>query len=124
MKRMTAEFLHCFLAIKTDVVFRIKLMEDMKDFHDTHDNLANWLSAKDRMMSVLGPISSDSRMVQSQVQQVQVLREEFRGQQPQLQHLTEVGETVLSQIDKTSPDGQRLAARLQAILQRWADLLS
>lgn len=44
----------------------------MKDFHDTHDNLSNWLSAKDKMMTVLGPISSDSRMVQSQVQQVQV----------------------------------------------------
>lgn len=102
---------------------RIKLFEDLKDFHDTHDNLSNWLSAKDRMMSVLGPISSDSRMVQSQVQQVQVLREEFRSQQPQLQHLTEIGESILSQVDKSSPDGQRLAARLSAILQRWADLL-
>jgi len=103
---------------------RIKLMEDMKDFHDTHDSLSNWLSAKDRMMAVLGPISSDSRMVQSQVQQVQVLREEFRGQQPQLQHLTEIGEAILSQVDQNSPDGQRLSAKLSAILQRWADLLS
>lgn len=47
-------------------------MEDVKDFHDTHDSLSNWLAAKERMMTVLGPISSDSRMVQSQVQQVQV----------------------------------------------------
>lgn len=47
-------------------------MEDVKDFHDTHDGLINWLGAKERMMTVLGPISSDSRMVQSQVQQVQV----------------------------------------------------
>lgn len=49
-------------------------MEDLKDFHDTHDSLANWLTAKEKMMTVLGPISSDSRMVQSQVQQVQVSR--------------------------------------------------
>lgn len=102
---------------------RIKLMEDMKDFHDTHDNLSNWLGAKDRMMAVLGPISSDSRMVQSQVQQVQVLREEFRSQQPQLQHLIEVGDSVLSQVDRSSPDGQKLAGKLAAIQQRWADLL-
>ncbi|KAK7865644.1 hypothetical protein R5R35_006900 [Gryllus longicercus] len=103
---------------------RIKFMEDMKDFHDTHDNLSNWLSAKDRMMTVLGPISSDSRMVQSQVQQVQVLREEFRTQQPQLQHLQELGEAVLGRVDPNSPDGQRLAARLHSLLQRWADLLA
>lgn len=48
----------------------IRLMEEMKDFHDTHSNLSQWLSAKDRMMAALGPISSDSRMVQTQVQQV------------------------------------------------------
>jgi chromosome segregation ATPase len=98
-------------------------MEDMKDFHDTHDNLNGWLSAKDRMMTALGPISSDSRMVQSQVQQVQVLREEFRTQQPQLSHLSEVGESVLARLDPGTPDAQRLSARLTSILQRWADLL-
>ncbi|XP_021923220.1 dystonin isoform X2 [Zootermopsis nevadensis] len=102
---------------------RIKFMEDMKDFHDTHDNLSGWLSAKDRMMMVLGPISSDSRMVQSQVQQVQVLREEFRTQQPQLSHLSEVGESVLARLDPDTPDAQRVSGRLTSILQRWADLL-
>lgn len=45
-------------------------MEEMKDFHDTHNNLTQWLNSKDRMMTALGPISSDSRMVQTQVQQV------------------------------------------------------
>lgn len=50
-------------------------MEDLKDFHDTHDSLLNWLTAKEKMMTVLGPISSDSRMVQNQVQQVQVIIE-------------------------------------------------
>ncbi|RZF46162.1 hypothetical protein LSTR_LSTR015817 [Laodelphax striatellus] len=45
---------------------RIALMEGLKDFYDTHDNLSSWLASKDRMITVLGPISSDSRMVQSQ----------------------------------------------------------
>ncbi|XP_063905659.1 dystonin isoform X26 [Zophobas morio] len=103
---------------------RIKFMEDMKEFHDTHDSLSSWLSAKDRMLTVLGPISSDSRMVQSQVQQVQVLREEFRTQQPQLQHLIDVGDSVLTYLDPRSPDGQKVNNKLASIQQRWADLLS
>lgn len=57
---------------------RCKFLEDGKDFHDTHDQLAAWLIAKDRMMSVLGPIASDPRLVHNQLQQVQVLREEFK----------------------------------------------
>lgn len=57
---------------------RSKFLEDVKDFHDTHDQLSAWLIAKDRMMSVLGPIASDPRLVHNQLQQVQVLREEFK----------------------------------------------
>ncbi|XP_025411352.1 dystonin isoform X7 [Sipha flava] len=103
---------------------RIQLLEDLKDFHDSHDNLSNWLGAKERMLNVLGPISSDSRIVQSQVQQIQVLREEFRTQQPQLTHLTSVGESILNRIpDPKSPDAQRFSNKLSAILQKWSDLL-
>lgn len=102
---------------------RIRFMEDMKEFLDTHDSLASWLAAKDRMMTVLGPISSDPRMVQSQVQQVQVLREEFRSQQPQLQHLIDVGDSVLSVLGSNSPDGQKINGKLSTIQKKWTDLL-
>jgi DNA repair exonuclease SbcCD ATPase subunit len=103
---------------------RIQLLEDLKDFHDSHDNLSNWLGSKERMLNVLGPISSDSRIVQSQVQQIQVLREEFRTQQPQLTHLTSVGESILNRLpDPNSPDAQRFSNKLTAILQKWSDLL-
>ncbi|XP_031356417.1 dystonin isoform X4 [Photinus pyralis] len=102
---------------------RIKFMEDMKEFLDTHESMSSWLSAKERMLTVLGPISSDSRMVQSQVQQVQVLREEFRTQQPQLQHLIDVGDSVLSYLDPRSPDGQKVNTKLTNVQQRWSDLL-
>lgn len=103
---------------------RIRFLEDIKEFHDTHDSLAAWLAAKDRMLTVLGPISSDSRMVQSQVQQVQVLKEEFRTQQPQLQHFLDVGDSVLSYLDQRSPDGQKINSKLSNIQQKWADLLA
>ncbi|XP_047367850.1 dystonin isoform X35 [Vespa velutina] len=103
---------------------RIKFLEDIKDFYDTFDGLNSWLGAKERMLGALGPISSDPRMVSSQVQQVQVLREEFRTQQPQLDHLVQVGENVLARISADSPDGQKISTKLHSILQRWADQLS
>lgn len=102
---------------------RIQFLEDIKEFHDTYEGLNSWLSAKERMLGALGPISSDPRMVASQVQQVQVLREEFRTQQPQLDHLTQVGDNVLAKINVESPDGQKVNTKLNSVLQRWADQL-
>ncbi|KPJ00723.1 Dystonin [Papilio xuthus] len=102
---------------------KIRLMEEMKDFHDTYNNLSQWLSAKDRMMAALGPISSDSRMVQTQVQQVQVLREEFRGQQPQLSHLEQVGAAVLDRLEPDSPDATKLRQKVHELQDKWNRLL-
>ncbi|XP_062716154.1 dystonin isoform X39 [Aedes albopictus] len=103
---------------------RINFSEQLRDFLDTHDNLNSWLGAKERMLTVLGPISSDPRMVQSQVQQVQVLREEFRGQQPQLNHLQEVGNAVLEYLRESSPEGQSVATKLKTVQKKWDDLVS
>ncbi len=55
-----------------------KFLEYVKDFHDTHHQLSAWLTSQDRMISVLGPISSYPRLVHHQLQQVQVLRDEFK----------------------------------------------
>lgn len=103
---------------------RIRFSEDIREFLDTHDSLVSWLSSKDRMLTVLGPISSDPRMVQSQVQQVQVLREEFRSQQPQLQHFIEVGDSVLTFLGVNTPDGRKINDKLSNVQKRWAELLA
>ncbi|XP_055855328.1 dystonin isoform X47 [Episyrphus balteatus] len=102
---------------------RINFSEQLRDFLDTHDNLKNWLNSKERMLTVLGPISSDPRMVQSQVQQVQVLREEFRSQQPQLSHLQEIGHEVLDHLKESSPEGQAVAKKLHEVQSKWDDLV-
>lgn len=102
---------------------RINFSEQLRDFLDTHDNLNSWLGAKERMFAVLGPISSDPRMVQSQVQQVQVLREDFRGQQPQLNHLQDVGHAVLDQLNPASPESKSVSTKLQAVQNKWDDLI-
>lgn len=102
---------------------RIDFSEQIRDFLDTHDNLNSWLTAKERMLTVLGPISSDPRMVQSQVQQVQVLREEFRTQQPQLKHLQDIGHGILDQLNPASPDSKSVSNKLQNIQNKWDDLV-
>lgn len=102
---------------------RINFSEQLRDFLDTHDNLNNWLNSKERMLTVLGPISSDPRMVQSQVQQVQVLREEFRTQEPQLNHLQEVGHNVLVNLKESSPEGQSVSKKLKDVQNKWDDLV-
>lgn len=55
-----------------------QFLEYVKDFQDTHYQLSAWLTSQDRMMSVLGPISSYPRLVHHQLQQVQVLCDEFK----------------------------------------------
>ena len=103
---------------------RINFSEKLRDFLDTHNNLKNWLDSKERMLTVLGPISSDPRMVQSQVQQVQVLREEFRTQQPQLKHFQEIGHDVLDHLEIESPDATAVDKKLKDIISKWEDLVS
>ncbi|XP_017864919.1 PREDICTED: dystonin isoform X43 [Drosophila arizonae] len=101
---------------------RIAFSEKLRDFLDTHGNLKSWLDSKERMLTVLGPISSDPRMVQSQVQQVQVLREEFRTQQPQLKHLQELGHDVVDHLAGT-PDAQAVEIKLKDVITKWDDLM-
>lgn len=56
--------------------------------------------------------------------QVQVLREEFRGQQPQLAHLEEVGTAVLCRLEPASPEAAKLKQKVAEIQDRWNDLLN
>ncbi|XP_076173651.1 dystonin-like protein short stop isoform X27 [Ptiloglossa arizonensis] len=103
---------------------RIKFLDDVKDFYDTSEGLVSWLGSKERMLDALGPISADPRMVASQVQQVQVLREEFRTHQPQLNHLMQVEESIRNVVGTDSTDGQKTSTKLKSIVDKWCDQLA
>ncbi|XP_017463645.1 PREDICTED: microtubule-actin cross-linking factor 1 isoform X3 [Rhagoletis zephyria] len=102
---------------------RIEFSEKLRDFLDIHNNLSNWLHSKERILTVLGPISTDSRMVQSQVQQVQVLREEFRIQQPQLNHFQEIGHDILNHLTNPS-EITKVKQKLNDVISKWDDIVS
>lgn len=102
---------------------RIQFLEDLKEFYDTYKGLSAWLESKHRMLEALGPISSDPRMVTSQVQQVQVLREEFKTQHPQLDHLVDVSNNILATVTINPPDSQNFQLKLDNIVKTWKDQL-
>lgn len=102
---------------------KVKFLENMKEFHDNYDNLNTWLNSKDKMLGVLGPIASDPRMVQSQMQQVHVIRDEFRAQKPILDSFNNGGDEILAQTNPNSPDGRKIEDKLATVNQKWNDLL-
>ncbi len=98
---------------------RVNLLDEMKDFHDLHDSLNNWLNSKGRMLNVLGPIASDPRLVQNQMSQIAVMREDFNEKQPQRDKFNEIGDLLLSD----GPDRQ-IEDKLDNVNRKWDDLLA
>lgn len=92
------------------------------EFLDTNEQILSWLVAKDKLLSVLGPISSDPHTVRSQMQQVQVLKDEFRAQQTQLDYLRELGNAILYHYKESTPEGKVVAGKMSDIEKKWTDL--
>jgi dystonin len=99
---------------------RVGHLDELKDFNDLHDNLNNWLNSKGRMMNVLGPIASDPRLVQNQMSQIAVMREEFNEKIPSKDRFNEIGDLLL----ETTPDGRPIEVKLDNVNRKWDDLLS
>ena len=73
-------------------------------------------------MNVLGPIASDPRLVQNQMSQIQVMKEEFNEKQPNKDRFNDIGETVLETAGD-SPDARKVEDKLDNINKKWDDLL-
>ena len=101
---------------------RANMLDEMKDFHDIHDNLNNWLNSKEKLMNILGPIASDPRLVQNQMSQIQVMKEEFNEKQPTKERFNDLGENILEVTD--GPEGRKVEEKLDNINGKWDALLS
>eukprot|EP00090_Calanus_glacialis_P003456 TRINITY_DN1255_c0_g1_i12.p1 TRINITY_DN1255_c0_g1~~TRINITY_DN1255_c0_g1_i12.p1 ORF type:complete len:5152 (+),score=1465.32 TRINITY_DN1255_c0_g1_i12:61-15516(+) len=102
---------------------RANLLDELKDFHDIHDNLNNWLNSKGKLMNILGPIASDPRLVQNQMSQIQVMKEEFVEKQPNKDRFNDIGETILDTA-AASADGRNIEDKLDNVNRKWDDLLN
>ncbi|XP_076019188.1 dystonin isoform X10 [Genypterus blacodes] len=92
-------------------------------FQSTEPQLHQWLSEKELMMSVLGPLSIDHNMLKMQKQQVQILQNEFKSRKPQFEQLEDAASAILSSSGKQDPSsGKLVREQLSAITQKWQGL--
>ncbi|XP_044068912.1 dystonin isoform X20 [Siniperca chuatsi] len=92
-------------------------------FQTTELQLGQWLSEKELMMSVLGPLSIDPNMLKMQKQQVQILQNEFKSRKPQYEQLEEAASAILSSSGNQDPSsGKLVKEQLAAVTQKWQGL--
>ncbi|XP_061123835.1 microtubule-actin cross-linking factor 1 isoform X7 [Syngnathus typhle] len=83
--------------------------------------LGPWLREKELMMSVLGPLSIDPNMLNTQKQQVQFMLREFETRRPQFEQLTQSAEGILSQTQDPK-EQEEVRAELDSVSRQWRDL--
>ncbi|XP_030626347.1 dystonin [Chanos chanos] len=91
-------------------------------FQTVEPQLSQWLQEKELMMSVLGPLSMDPNMLNTQKQQVQILLKEFDSRKPQLEQLTEATMAITSTTGKEDSAGAKVSELLNSITQKWLSL--
>lgn len=49
-----------------------EMVSDIQKFQASHEDLSQWLTQKDKMVTLMGPLAMEPSMVNTQTQQVQV----------------------------------------------------
>ena len=84
------------------------MIEDLKHFDDGQKQLSSWLTQKDKMANLLGPLASEPAMVDNQLQQVQLLQDEMKDQKVQYDQFLKVAMDVLEKVDSNSSEAQNV----------------
>ncbi|XP_070833540.1 dystonin [Chaetodon trifascialis] len=126
-KQMLAEIDAAWADISGSVEERKQHLEqsnkNLDIFQTTELQLGQWLSEKELMMSVLGPLSIDPNMLKMQKQQVQILQNEFKSRKPQYEQLEEAASAILSSSGNQDPSsGKLVREQLAAVTQKWQGL--
>uniref|UniRef100_A0A8C3EZK3 Dystonin n=1 Tax=Corvus moneduloides TaxID=1196302 RepID=A0A8C3EZK3_CORMO len=96
----------------------------LTQFQTAEAQLKHWLVEKELMVSVLGPLSIDPNMLNTQKQQVQILLKEFDTRKPQYEQLTMAGEGILERPGEHPPSHEIVKEQLAAVAQKWDSLTS
>ncbi|XP_043366337.1 dystonin isoform X16 [Dermochelys coriacea] len=94
----------------------------LTQFQTTEAQLKQWLIEKELMISVLGPLSIDPNMLNTQKQQVQILLKEFDTRKTQYEQLTTAGQGILKRPGEHPPSHEIVKKQLAAVAQKWDGL--
>ncbi|XP_031222960.1 dystonin isoform X6 [Mastomys coucha] len=107
-------------------IYRQQKLEEssnnLTQFQTTEAQLKQWLMEKELMVSVLGPLSIDPNMLNTQKQQVQILLQEFDTRKPQYEQLTAAGQGILSRPGEDPALRGIVNEQLVAVTQKWDNL--
>ncbi|XP_059256193.1 dystonin isoform X12 [Mustela nigripes] len=95
---------------------------NLTQFQTVEAQLKQWLVEKELMVSVLGPLSIDPNMLNTQRQQVQILLQEFDTRKPQYEQLTDAGRGILSRPGEHPSFHGIVKEQLAAVTQKWDSL--
>ncbi|XP_076414563.1 dystonin isoform X29 [Peromyscus maniculatus bairdii] len=95
---------------------------NLTQFQTTEAQLKQWLVEKELMVSVLGPLSIDPNMLNTQRQQVQILLQEFDTRKPQYEQLRAAGQSILSRPGEDPSLHGIVNEQLVAVTQKWDNL--
>ncbi|XP_022692769.1 microtubule-actin cross-linking factor 1-like isoform X2 [Varroa jacobsoni] len=109
--------------LQSQIRDQLALLNDFRDFQDTHKLLDNWLNQKDKMFQVLGPIAHEPRMITAQMQQVHVMRDEFTSQEPLMRRMNQSGNEICSKMGSANPAARKVKEGMDDIRKRWDELL-
>uniref|UniRef100_A0A8C2B6A3 Dystonin n=1 Tax=Cyprinus carpio TaxID=7962 RepID=A0A8C2B6A3_CYPCA len=91
-------------------------------FQTSQPQLSQWLQEKELMMGVLGPLSVDPNMLNTQKQQVEILLKEFESRKPQYEKLTEAATAIASASEQQDPAVEQVKEQLASVSQKWQAL--
>ncbi|XP_063112978.1 dystonin isoform X25 [Cavia porcellus] len=95
---------------------------NLTQFQTVKAQLKQWLVEKELMVSVLGPLSIDPNMLNTQKQQVQILLQEFDTRRPQYEQLRAAGQGMLSRPGEEPTLHGVVKEQLAAVTQKWDSL--
>ncbi|KAM9667394.1 dystonin [Trichechus inunguis] len=95
---------------------------NLTQFQTVEAQLKQWLVEKELMVSVLGPLSIDPNMLNTQRQQVQILLQEFDTRKPQYEQLTAAGQGILSRPGEHASLHGIVKEQLATVTHKWDSL--